>query len=89
MVPNEAEAPFVVLEALNISGVIGATYFRSHLCVFLRAGSPGRVLDPKLRGWWGEAGGLQDVRPRLVGWKGLDFWGWSWRTAGLSVLRGG
>lgn len=49
MVPNEAEAPFVVLEALNISSVISATtYFRRHLCVFfLPAKSPVRVLTLK------------------------------------------
>lgn len=58
MVPNEAEAPFVVLEALNISSVIGATYFRRHLCVFLPAESPARVLTLKPEGCWGEAGGL-------------------------------
>lgn len=40
MVPNEAEAPFVVLEALNISSAIGATYFRRHLCGFFPSLKP-------------------------------------------------
>lgn len=48
MVPNEAEAPFVVLEALNISRVIGATYFRRYLCGFFLVKSPVRVLTLKL-----------------------------------------
>lgn len=71
MVPNEAEAPFVVLEALNISSVIGATYFGRHLCVFLPAESPVGVLTLKPQGWWGEVGELEDVSTWLVGWGGV------------------
>lgn len=64
MVPNEAEAPFVVLEALNISSVIGATtYSRRHLAVFLTAKSPVRVPTPKPEGCWGEAEGCRMPPP--------------------------
>lgn len=44
-------------KALNISGVIGATYFRSHLGVF------SSKLEARGGCWIRGLGGLQDVHP--------------------------
>lgn len=66
MVPNEAEAPFVVLEALNISGVIGNPSLRRYLCVFLSAEDPVRA-EPTAQGWWEEVGGSAGCVPPVWG----------------------
>lgn len=63
MVPNEAEAPFVVLEALNISGVIGNPSLRRCLCAFFSQLRALRGLKPQLGGGGGAVGGSAGCVP--------------------------
>jgi len=64
MVPNEAEAPFVVLEALNISGVIGNPSLRRCLWAFFSPLRALRGLKPQLGVVGEQWGALQDVCPQ-------------------------